>query len=680
MKRLFLLITIIGWCSLLYSQSEWDTYSDTWVAVDELGREVQSSENGLPAPKDNKTAGMFYYICFGPHGTDGRPIFDITELLKKNPESPEWGQVGETHWWSKPVLDYYVNGDPYVYEKHLQMLCDAGIDFLFFDVTNAFTYDDAVRGMMNAIKKRKAVGMKVPKLCYMVNAAPQQTIKHLYETFYTDPNNDQFWFEYEGKPLILADRKEAEAIGNPELLNRFTFRRSWAWMQGKNPNEWAWLENYPQPWGWSTSKFNPEQLSVSTAQHATTKIGKSYHGGKEPSLNEYALCDETPYGLYFEEQWKRAHEVNPPLLMVTQFNEWTAGRFVVKNNSELGNTRPGVTPAIGETYFVDAYNAEFNRDIEPSWNPAIRDNYYMQLVSHLRRYKGVRPIPTPSKAVTIVINSDMSQWTEVQPEFRDDIGDITHRNTGGFQNMAPVVNKTGRNDIVVAKMTKDVDNLFCYVRTHEAMTNARLSKQWMMLFLNTDVNYKTGWCGYDFLVYKDPITKKYSLCRNTGNEYNWEAIAPVAYVVQGNELHLAIPKSLLGISEDCDIDFKWADNTPEYPDILDFITEGDVAPNMRFNYRYKGSLVHSQSVGVERHTMGDFTIYKTGGHKLSFVYSLNSPSDICFMIYDTNGLLLQKISCMGQTGKNSVDCSVPAGCLIVKAIWNNQIKIKKIII
>ena len=43
-------------------------------------------------------------------------------------------------------------------------------------------------------------------------------------------------------------------------------------------------------------------------------------------------------------------------------------------------------------YFVDQYNAEFNRTIAPmkgGWT----DNYYMQMAENIRRYKGARPIP-----------------------------------------------------------------------------------------------------------------------------------------------------------------------------------------------------------------------------------------------------------------------------------------------
>ena len=33
-------------------------------------------------------------------------------------------------------------------------------------------------------------------------------------------------------------------------------------------------------------------------------------------------------------------------------------------------------------------------------------------------------------------------------------------------------------------------------------------------------------------------------------------------------------------------DFKWTDNVPAKAEAIDFLDQGDTAPNARFNYRY----------------------------------------------------------------------------------------------
>lgn len=679
MKTIYALAACMAATFGSYAQS-WDTYSDTWVTVDGLERTVPTSLDGLGGAKKNRTVGMFYFICNGPHGTNGRPIFDITEILKANPDNPQFGNEGEPHWWAKPALGYYVNTDPFVYDKHLQWLTDAGVDFLFLDVSNAYTYDDAVRLLMQAIDRRSAQGMKSPKLCYLINAGAQNVIRHLYNNFYSNPDYDKYWFNYDGKPLMLADKAEAEKLGD-EIYNHFTFHHSWAWQGASDPEEWSWLEYYPQPYAYSGKGLNYriEQMSVGTAQHATTKVGKSYHNGKQPAIDKYAVCKETPYGLYFEEQWGRAHDIKPRIVMVTQFNECMAGRFIIKNQGEVGNCRPGGKPEVGESYFVDLYNAEFNRDIEPSTHPLIRDNYYMQLVSNVRKYKGVGEVPVPSAAKTISPEGGMEQWDDVYPEFRDDIGDITHRDTQGFQNRAPMTNTSGRNDIVVAKVAKDADNMYFYVKTADKMTNQLLSKQWMMLFLNTDTEYSTGWNGYDYMVGKDPNNnKKYSLMKNVGNGYEWTSVCEVEAVVDGAEMFFALKQSDLGIEGETDLDFKWADNTPENPDVMDFYTEGDVAPNTRFNYRYRGSQVNSAAVDGVEVAANLFRVVKDGESAVRVDYA---PCDsLKLVVYDIEGRELQHFDCQSGGNPGSVRFETSERFLLVRGESGKGSDVKKIML
>ena len=110
-----------------------------------------------------------------------------------------------------------------------------------------------------------------------------------------------------------------------------------------------------------------------------------------------------------------------------------------------------------------------------------------------------------------------------------------------------------------------------------------------MLLIDADQDHKTGWEGYDFIINRtrrDAATGV--LERNTGG-WHWAPVCDIPCVVHGNELHLAVPRAALGLKagqSPLRFDFKWADNVPETGDILDFIANGDVAPNGRFNYRY----------------------------------------------------------------------------------------------
>ena len=44
------------------------------------------------------------------------------------------------HHWGEPLFGYYTSDDEWVLRRHVEMLTDAGVDFLVFDTTNHTTY------------------------------------------------------------------------------------------------------------------------------------------------------------------------------------------------------------------------------------------------------------------------------------------------------------------------------------------------------------------------------------------------------------------------------------------------------------------------------------------------------------------------------------------------------------
>ena len=112
-------------------------------AKDHLGRALPTYEEVGDAKKD-KIVGLFYYLWHGYHGTQGP--YDVTKILEKqpdamyHPESPVWPSPEHTPMlhWGEPLFGYYLSCDPWVLRRHVQMFIDAGIDVLFFDVTNGY--------------------------------------------------------------------------------------------------------------------------------------------------------------------------------------------------------------------------------------------------------------------------------------------------------------------------------------------------------------------------------------------------------------------------------------------------------------------------------------------------------------------------------------------------------------
>jgi hypothetical protein len=198
----------------------------------------------------------------------------------------------------------------------------------------------------------------------------------------------------------------------------------------------------------------------------------------------------------------------------------------------------------------------------------------------------VRPPQAASSVKTTSLTGGFHQWDDVKPEFLEDLFDTTHRNHPGFGNVGALTNQTGRNDFDTLKVARDADNIYFYVRTREPIT-APTGDNWMLLYLDTDCDHKTGWEGYDFVIGRSRSAP--GVCtieRNIGG-WKWEAAAKAQYVVRGNEMQIVVPRKAVGLEKvKLKFDFKCADNVPSSGDAMDFVDKGDVAPNGRFKYRF----------------------------------------------------------------------------------------------
>ena len=262
-------------------------------------------------------------------------------------------------------------------------------------------------------------------------------------------------------------------------------------------------------------------------------------------------------------------------------NEWTAG----KHKPGEGHTFPFMRRKI-TYFFVDQYNSEFNRCVQPM-KDGYTDNYYMQMAQNIRRYKGVRPIPESSGLHSIEIDGDPADWSNVEVEYRDTVGDTFHRDYPGYGGLE-YKNDSGRNDIVTAKVAVDGDNVYFHVRTSAPLT-PHTGNNWMLLLIDADQDHATGWHGYDYLLNKNvPGGKTTTLMRYAPNSpaVPWVEHAQLTYAYAGKSLELAVLRSLLGlIGDEFTFDFHWCDNPSDLKTPISLCTDGDSAPNRRFNYR-----------------------------------------------------------------------------------------------
>ena len=602
------------------------------VATDGLGRTLPTA-TAFPLKTDGKprTVGIFYITWHTPNLHNGGEYrADVSRVLEADPrarlewDNPQW--TGPSYHWGEPEYGYFLSQDRYVIRHDISMLADAGVDVLIMDVTNAVRYWDEWEVLFSEMQQMKAEGNRVPKFCFWAFNGPVITVvEDLYNRYYKTPKFRDLWFYWDGKPLLLCNATPA-VDANPnggekgkkdypdEVKQFFTMRGMW-W----GYYEWAGERYVGTEDHWSFGydlgnehvvQLSPEelcakhqgrmeQMAVTPAQHPISIIGKSWsRRSGQPPLDEKDMPTKayvpylqqevenpTPYGIYFQDRWDEALQVDPDFIYLNDWNEWTAGRY--RSGKDPSGQEEGPTTFLGRKnpfYFVDQYNAEFNRTISPmkgGWT----DNYYMQMVQNIRRYKGVAPMPTFHGIRTVVLDGVLNDWT-LTDAFTDTRGDVIHRDHDGYGNLH-YTDQSGRNDIVRAHVCSDRKQVYFAAEAAEPLTPAT-DANWMLLFIDADQNASTGWCGYDFLVNQQVLSAtQTTLMAFDTQRGEWKTVATIPYATRGNVIELAIPRKLIGKQgKQFSLDFKWADNPSDLKDIISLCTSGDSAPNRRFNYRF----------------------------------------------------------------------------------------------
>ena len=244
--------------------------------------------------------------------------------------------------------------------------------------------------------------------------------------------------------------------------------------------------------------------------------------------------------------------MNPDIIFVTGFNEWVAQRQAVEEEFPIT--------------FVDCADENCSRDVEPSAGK-MKDNYYLQMVDYIAKFKGRTGKVSKGENVTIDIDGSFSQWdsdkiTAVYRDYENDTADRSCKDFGsGF-----LTDNSGRNDIVKMKVCEDNEKIYFYVETAENLTPST-DKNWMTLFINEELVINGN----------SPDKNK------TDVEKNNKKAGEADIRFEDNKLMLSVDKTM--ISDNDRIIFKWADNYTKN-DVLSFYTKGDAAPYGRLCYVY----------------------------------------------------------------------------------------------
>ncbi len=596
-KEMTISYDIFGTTESYTVPNNYNYISGGYAGVDDLGRPLYNSEEvGSYGSGGERYIGLFYFLWHGEHGDSG--IFDLQKIIDEvgveaagSTNCGKYGPVGAMHFFAEPLYGYYYANDAWVMRKHAELLTNANIDFLYFDITNGYPYLHNATQLMGILHELNEQGYDAPQVVFYTNSNAHGMVQQVYNSIYAKNLYPDTWFCYNGKPIIVAP-----ADAN---INDFFHVKQNQWpTEGTKANGWPWMD-----FQWPSRVYQPAEgftdgaaISVSIAQHSGTVAfsdsslygnftnrGRSFTSEKRAHNKILKECYEawqadgtlTLRGLNFQDQFDYAIESDAMYILVTGWNEWVAQRQ--NTNSD-------------RIWFVDTASMEFSRDAE-MMRGGYFDNYYMQLIYNVQRTKGTAPIVVQDARKPVDVTGDFDQWSDVIVEYKDPVGDTVNRDATGFGHKK-LTNESGRNDIVSSKVISDTKNLYFYTQTAEAITELDKTTSWMQLYVNSDADASTGWYGYDYIVNyaaKDGTVTTVAKYNGADNTFSFEEVGEVAYKVGGNEMMIAVPQELLGIDNyrEIEIEFKWADSKTNYDEMEDFYCDGDVAPLGRLNYVYQ---------------------------------------------------------------------------------------------
>lgn len=334
------------------------------------------TETGYDYSTGKSTTAIFYKSEL-VESDETAPLYSVSQILANDADafasSSAWlaaggGEVGETHWWGEPVFGYYSSLDEWVVERDVQMLTDAGIDFLAIDVTDNVVFETQLTLLLQTLDKYYQQGFNVPKVTFTSDVSDQLT------EFYNNEAYEHLWYQKDGDNIVSTENLDVETVRAASNVGAAA----------------------------SASAFYGE----------TTNHQRNYNGKKHVS-SETAVLE----GRNFKFEFNNAIDSGTDTVLVESWNEWVSTRteatsseqpIVLYNNADMANSS----------------------DFQPM-NGGYGDNYYMQLISCIRDFKGNsianRNLNTASttESVTIDIDGDFKQWNKVSTHYLDYTDDIT---------------------------------------------------------------------------------------------------------------------------------------------------------------------------------------------------------------------------------------------------------------
>lgn len=562
-------------------------------ATDDFGRKI----TGVDGFKENRYVGLFYFLWLGQQNQ--KEIYDITEILRTDTlanltdlSSDKYKNVS-TYFFNEPLYGYYNSADPWVIRKHIELFIAANIDFLALDVTNGIFYDNVLVKLLEILEEYRSDGWKVPRIVFFTNLNSKGAVSHFYNSIYKQGKYKELWFygPY-SKPLIIANPDEL----TQDMLDFFYVRPPQWPLDVKHEEGFPYM-NISKPQDIYTNLIN---VSVSQfagpCSDAVIKgygVNERFYGrGYSSATGKNNVVKNILRGENFKEQWEYAIKADPEIVFVTGWNEWIAQ----KNEQGYG--------------WIDTFNTEWSRDIEMTkkrsyssedandyTSQGYGDNFYLQLVDYVRKFKGIRNENEKSKpqTATMDVYGAPSAWDAINEE-RNVFYNIAAKNAArNFKGASPGITYTtaeALNFIRKVRVTNDDKNLYFCIETDEPIKEDPDKDNILNLLISLpgSKSAKKSWEGYQYIINRKPSADGVTSLEKVSEEgkYTFIEVSKVKYSIQGNVMQVEVPLKDLGIRKnEVHIEFKVCDSIEHPDDIMDYYVTGSSAPIGRINFVYE---------------------------------------------------------------------------------------------
>lgn len=319
-------------------------------------------------------------------------VFDIHQLLSTG---NSFGPAGSWHWWTQPQDGYYcLTQNEDVLKKHAILLRDAGVDFIFIDSTNHPTTDGQSdrpdQMILRPFEKLLQVWSQIPGAPRVVPWAPvtnhsNPMIDRLLQMLAQYPH---LQYIKNSKPYFMVTSNPNDPLKvDPNHLNSLAQSYSYDKMWAINTKVLESDEfSYLSP---CAANFKSSGGLADCNQHVTVHNGAKKHLSISSGVNQFMMSEpqqSTPRfgGRTLTKQFQTLfNHPTTEIATITSFNEWIAINHCMTASGNL-TTQSSQCPS-NKGYFVDLYNLEYSRDIEPSRQ--FGDKYYKLTKACISRYK-----------------------------------------------------------------------------------------------------------------------------------------------------------------------------------------------------------------------------------------------------------------------------------------------------